>query len=229
MATYAESGIHLDDARRTTERLEEIVARGRGAGVLADVGAFGGMFRLGAAGEYADPVLVASTDGVGTKVELAARAGMVRGVGIDIVNHCIDDVLVQSARPLFFLDYIAASEIDADLIAEVVTGMAEACEAAGCALLGGETAEMPDMYAPGEYDLAGFIVGEVDEARVVDGSSVQPGDVVVGLPSDGLHTNGYSLARRILGLTGDPAADRERHHPAERGAGPPARGHAPGR
>jgi phosphoribosylaminoimidazole synthetase len=143
-------------------------------------------------------VLVASTDGVGTKVELAARLGRVRGVGHDIVNHCIDDVLVQAARPLFFLDYIAASRLDADLVAEVVTGMAEACEAAGCAVLGGETAEMPGVYAPGAFDVAGTLVGAADRAALLPRDDVGPGDVLVALGSSGPHTNGYSFLRRLF-------------------------------
>jgi phosphoribosylaminoimidazole synthetase len=145
-----------------------------------------------------DPVLVASTDGVGTKVELAARLGWVRGVGTDIVNHCIDDVLVQSARPLFFLDYIAAGHLDADLVADVVTGMAEACEAAGCTLLGGETAEMPGVYTPGAFDIAGTLVGVAERAALLPRPDVAAGDVLIGVGSSGPHTNGYSLLRTIF-------------------------------
>ena len=143
-------------------------------------------------------MLVASTDGVGTKVELAARLGMVRGVGMDIVNHCIDDVLVQSARPLFFLDYIAASVLDADLVAEVVGGMAEACRVAGCALLGGETAEMPGVYAPGAFDIAGTLVGVAERDQLLPRSDVGVGDVLIGIASSGPHTNGYSLLRKVF-------------------------------
>src|SRR5215212_5739031 len=198
MATYAEIGIHLDDARRTTERLQEIVARGRGAGVLADVGAFGGMFRLGAAGEYTDPVLVASTDGIGTKVKIAAELGRYATLGIDIVNHCVNDIAVQGARPLFFLDYLALHRADPKLVTAIVAGVADACAAAGCALLGGETAEMPDVYPPGELDLAGFVVGVMDRATIGVNGAPTAGDVLLGLPSSGLHTNGYSLARRAL-------------------------------
>jgi phosphoribosylaminoimidazole synthetase len=145
-----------------------------------------------------DPVLVASTDGVGTKVELAARLGMVRGVGMDIVNHCIDDVLVQSARPLFFLDYIAASVLDADLVAEVVGGMADACSAAGCALLGGETAEMPGVYAPGAFDIAGTLVGIADRGALLPRHGVEPGDALIGVASSGPHTNGFSFLRKLF-------------------------------
>jgi len=145
-----------------------------------------------------EPVLVASTDGVGTKVELAARLGKYRGVGIDIVNHCIDDVLVQGARPLFFLDYVAASKISADHIAEVVTGMAEACEAAGCALLGGETAEMPGVYMPGAFDIAGTLVGVVEQRDMLPRGELRVGDLLIGIASNGPHTNGYSLLRKIF-------------------------------
>jgi phosphoribosylaminoimidazole synthetase len=143
-------------------------------------------------------VLVASTDGVGTKVELAARLGRVRGIGHDIVNHCVDDVLVQAARPLFFLDYIAASRLDADLVADVVTGMAEACEAAGCALLGGETAEMPGVYAPGAFDVAGTLVGVAERSALLPRADLVAGDVLIGIASSGPHTNGYSLLRRLF-------------------------------
>src|ERR687893_152393 len=198
MATYAETGIHLDDARRTTERLEQIVARGRGAGVLADVGAFGGMFRLGAAGDYADPVLVASTDGIGTKDKIAAALGRYDMLGLDIVNHCVNDIAVQGARPLFFLDYLALHRADPEVVAAIVTGVADACAAAGCSLLGGETAETPDVYPPGELDLAGFVVGVMDRTTIAANGAPAASDIFIGLPSTGLHTNGYSLARRAL-------------------------------
>lgn len=200
MATYAEAGIHLDDARRTTERLEGIVARARGAGVLADVGAFGGMFRLGAAVDFRDPVLVASVDGIGTKVKIASALGRYDGLGTDIVNHCLNDIAVQGARPLFFLDYLALHRADPEIVAVLVESVAAACVAAGCSLLGGETAEMPDVYPPGELDVAGFIVGVVDRAEIGANGAPTTGDIVLGLPSTGLHTNGYSLARRALPL-----------------------------
>jgi phosphoribosylformylglycinamidine cyclo-ligase len=198
MATYAEIGIHLDDARRTTERLEELVARAREVGVLADVGAFGGMFRLGAAGEFHDPVLVASTDGIGTKVKVAAALGRYDTLGTDIVNHCVNDIAVQGARPLFFLDYLAQHRADPDVVTAIVAGVADACVAAGCSLLGGETAEMPDVYPPGEFDLAGFVVGVMDRATIGANGALAADDILLGLPSTGLHTNGYSLARRAL-------------------------------
>src|SRR5918995_4341211 len=198
MSTYADAGIHLDDARRTTERIGEIVAQGRGAGVLADVGAFGGMFRLGAAGEFDDPVLVASTDGIGTKVKIAAALGRYDSLGTDIVNHCVNDIAVQGARPLFFLDYLAQHRADPEVVTAIVAGVADACAAVGCSLLGGETAEMPDVYPPGEFDLAGFVVGVMDRATIGANGAPAAGDILVGIPSTGLHTNGYSLARRAL-------------------------------
>ena len=178
--------------------MKAAVERTHGAEVVRGVGSFGGVFSAKAIAAMDDPVLVASTDGVGTKVELAARLGRVRGVGADIVNHCIDDVLVQGARPLFFLDYVASSRIDADFVAEIVTGMAEACEAAGCALLGGETAEMPGVYAPGAFDIAGTLVGVAERAALLPRADVRPGDVLIGVASSGPHTNGYSLLRRLF-------------------------------
>src|SRR5690606_14415963 len=174
------------------------VERTHGAEVVRGVGSFGGAFSAKALAAMDDPVLVASTDGVGTKVELAARLGQVRGVGTDIVNHCINDVLVQAASPLFFLDYIAASELDADLVAEVVTGMADACAAAGCTLLGGETAEMPGVYAPGAFDVAGTLVGVVERADLLPARPAEPGDTLIGVASHGPPTHGYSLLRNPL-------------------------------
>ena len=167
LTSYAAAGVDIDEGNRAVRKMTGAIERTLGPDVLRGVGSFGGVFSAKSIMAMDDPVLVASTDGVGTKVELAARAGMVRGVGADIVNHCIDDVLVQSARPLFFLDYIAASKLDAELVAEVVTGMAEACEAAGCALLGGETAEMPGVYAPGAFDIAGTLIGVAERSRLL--------------------------------------------------------------
>jgi phosphoribosylformylglycinamidine cyclo-ligase len=198
MATYADVGIHLDESKRTKQRLGALVARARGEGVLADVGAFGGMFRLGAAGIFHDPVLVASTDGIGTKVKIAAALGRYESLGADIVNHCLNDIAVQGARPLFFLDYLALHRADAEVVAALVAGIAAACEAAGCSLLGGETAEMPDVYPPGEFDVAGFIVGVLDRAEIGANGQPQAGDILLGVPSHGLHTNGFSLARRVF-------------------------------
>ncbi len=164
---------------------------------LTEIGSFGGMF-AGAFPNMAEPILVASADGVGTKLKLAFDTGIHNTVGADLVNHCVNDILVQGARPLFFLDYFATGKLEPEVTASVVEGMARACRENGCVLLGGETAEMPSMYADGEYDLAGFIVGIVDKPKVIDGKSITPGDVVLGIPSTGLQTNGYSLARKLF-------------------------------
>lgn len=198
LTSYAATGVDIDEGTRAVDQMKAAVERTHGPAVLRGVGSFGGAFSGAAIKALDDPVLVASTDGVGTKVELAARLGRYRGVGMDIVNHCIDDVLVQAARPLFFLDYIASSKLDADQVAEVVTGMAEACEASGCALLGGETAEMPGVYAPGAFDIAGTLVGLVDRAALLPRPDVAAGDVLIGVASSGPHTNGYSLLRKIF-------------------------------
>ncbi|MEY4175358.1 MAG: phosphoribosylamine--glycine ligase/phosphoribosylformylglycinamidine cyclo-ligase [Actinomycetota bacterium] len=198
VTSYASTGVDIDEGTRAVDRMRAAVERTHGPAVLRGVGSFGGAFSAAAIKEMNDPVLVASTDGVGTKVELAARLGRYRGVGMDIVNHCIDDVLVQGARPLFFLDYVASSRLHADQVAEVVTGMAEACEAAGCALLGGETAEMPGVYADGAFDIAGTLVGVVDRADLLPARTPAVGDVLLGVASNGPHTNGYSLLRRVF-------------------------------
>lgn len=198
LTSYAAAGVDIAEGTRAVDRMRDAVERTHGAEVVRGVGSFGGSFSAKALAGMDDPVLVASTDGVGTKVELAARLGMVRGVGADIVNHCINDVLVQSASPLFFLDYIAASVLDADLVAEVVTGMAEACEAAGCTLLGGETAEMPGVYQPGAFDIAGTLVGVAERAALLPRPDVAAGDVLIGVASNGPHTNGYSLLRKVF-------------------------------
>ena len=198
LQSYAAAGVDIDEGTRAVDQMKAAVERTHGPAVLRGVGSFGGVFSLAAIKEMNEPLLVASTDGVGTKVELAARLGGYKGVGIDIVNHCIDDVLVQGARPLFFLDYIAASRLNADHVAEVVTGMAEACEAAGCALLGGETAEMPGVYADGAFDIAGTLVGLVDRAQMLPQGRLAAGDVLVGIASNGPHTNGYSLLRKLF-------------------------------
>ena len=196
--SYAAVGVDIHEGARAVDNMKAAVSRTHGPAVLAGLGSFGGAFSGAAIKALDDPVLVASTDGVGTKVELAARLGRYRGAGADIVNHCINDVLVQGARPLFFLDYIASSRIGADWVAEVVTGMAEACEVSGCALLGGETAEMPGVYAPGAFDIAGTLVGVVDRADLLPTPDVGPGDVLIGVASNGPHTNGYSLLRKIF-------------------------------
>ena len=198
LTSYAATGVDIDEGTRAVNQMKRAVERTHGPAVLRGVGSFGGAFSGKAIKAMDEPVLVASTDGVGTKVELAARLGRYRGVGADIVNHCIDDVLVQGARPLFFLDYIASSKIDAEQVAEVVTGMAEACEAAGCALLGGETAEMPGVYAPGAFDIAGTLVGIVEQRDMLPRGELDAGDVLIGVASNGPHTNGYSLLRKIF-------------------------------
>jgi phosphoribosylaminoimidazole synthetase/phosphoribosylamine--glycine ligase len=196
--SYAQAGVDIDEGSRAVAEMKAAVEATHDNGVLRGVGSFGGVFSASAITGMRDPVLVASTDGVGTKVELAARLGMVRGVGMDIVNHCIDDVLVQSARPLFFLDYIAASVLDADLVAEVVGGMAEACRLANCALLGGETAEMPGVYLPGAFDIAGTLVGVAERDELLPRADIVVGDVLIGIASSGPHTNGYSLLRKVF-------------------------------
>ncbi|MCU1500721.1 MAG: purD [Ilumatobacteraceae bacterium] len=198
LMSYAAAGVDIDEGVRAVEQMKAAVERTHGPAVLHGLGSFGGTFSGAALKEMDEPVLVASTDGVGTKVELAARLGRHHGVGKDIVNHCINDVLVQGAHPLFFLDYIAASRIDADHVAEVVAGMAEACAEAGCALLGGETAEMPGVYSPGAFDIAGTLIGAVDRANLLPRGDVAPGDVLIGLGSSGPHTNGYSLLRKVF-------------------------------
>jgi len=195
--SYADAGVSIDNANRAVAKIREFAKATFNERTLTEIGSFGGMF-LGAFPEMADPVLVASADGVGTKLKLAFETGIHNTVGADLVNHCVNDILVQGARPLFFLDYFATGKLEPDVTASVVEGMARACKENGCVLLGGETAEMPDFYPPGEYDLAGFIVGVVDKSKVIDGKSIVPGDVVLGLPSTGLQTNGYSLARKLF-------------------------------
>jgi phosphoribosylformylglycinamidine cyclo-ligase len=194
---YRQSGVDIDAGNETVRRIRSLARGTFTAGVLSEIGSFGGLFRLDE-GRWRQPVLVASADGVGTKLKVAFLAGVHRTVGTDLVNHCVNDILVQGAEPLFFLDYLATGKLAPDTAVEIVAGIAHACHENGCALLGGETAEMPGFYAAGEYDLAGFIVGAVDRERVVDGSRLGPGDQLIGLPSTGLHTNGYSLARRIV-------------------------------
>jgi phosphoribosylaminoimidazole synthetase len=198
LTSYAQAGVDIEEGARAVARMRTAVERTHGSEVVRGLGSFGGAFSAKALAAMEDPVLVASTDGVGTKVELAARVGRVRGVGTDIVNHCINDVLVQAATPLFFLDYIAAGHLDADLVADVVTGMADACAAAGCTLLGGETAEMPGVYLPGAFDVAGTLVGVTERAQLLPRADVAAGDALVGLASSGPHTNGYSLLRRVF-------------------------------
>jgi phosphoribosylformylglycinamidine cyclo-ligase len=197
-SAYARAGVDIDAATQAKTLMKEAVQATYGPEVLSTVGSFGGMYAASQLNDMAEPVLVASTDGVGTKTMVAARVGRWDSIGRDIVNHCVNDILVQGAQPLFFLDYVASSRLDPEQIATVVRGIAAACRDAGCALLGGETAEMPGVYQPGELDLVGTIVGVVERAAIIDGSRIQPGDVVLGLPSRGLHTNGYTLARTAL-------------------------------
>ncbi len=194
---YHSAGVDIDAGNEAVRRIRALARRTFTPGVLSDIGNFGGLFDLSAAG-LREPVLVSSADGVGTKLKVAFLANRHDTVGADLVNHCVNDILVQGAVPLFFLDYLATGRLSPAIAEQVVSGMAGACRENGCALLGGETAEMPGFYADGEYDLAGFIVGGVERSRVIDGRTIVPGDVLIGLPSTGLHTNGYSLARRIV-------------------------------
>jgi phosphoribosylformylglycinamidine cyclo-ligase len=195
---YAQAGVDIAAGQQATELMKEAVRATYGPEVLAGIGAFGGLYDAAALKGMAAPVLVASTDGVGTKTKVAARLNRWDTIGRDLVNHCVNDILVQGARPLFFLDYVASARLDPAQIAAVVGGVAAACREAGCALLGGETAEMPGVYEPGEIDLVGAVVGVVEREQIVDGSAIRAGDVIVALPATGLHTNGYSLARQAL-------------------------------
>ena len=192
---YAAAGVDIDRSDSVKQRIRAVVESTFTAGARGAFGGFGGMFRIPA--DFQRPVLVSSADGVGTKLRVAIEAGRHQTVGHDLVNHCVNDILVQGARPLFFLDYLATGRLEPDVAVQIVEGLATACRANGCALIGGETAEMPGFYADGEYDVAGFIVGAVARDRLIDGRSIRAGDVLVGVPSSGLHTNGYSLARRI--------------------------------
>lgn len=195
--TYKDAGVDIDAANVATSRIRRLAQTTFNANVLSDIGSFGGMFN-GLFPQMREPVLVASCDGVGTKLKIAFASGIHNSVGYDLVSHCISDILVQGARPLFFLDYIATGKLDPAIVEQVIEGMARGCREGGLALLGGETAEMPEFYPEGEYDIAGFIVGVVDRHRIINGSRITTGDVVLGLPSLGLHTNGYSLARKLL-------------------------------
>lgn len=195
---YARAGVDIAAGNRATQLMKTAVRATYGPEVLSDTGSFGGLFDASALKGMDRPVLVASTDGVGTKTMVAARMNRWDTIGQDLVNHCVNDILVQGARPLFFLDYVASSQLNAEQVAQVVSGVAAACRENDCALLGGETAEMPGVYAPGELDLAGTIIGAVERAHIIDGARIRPGDFILALPSSGLHTNGYSLARRVL-------------------------------
>jgi phosphoribosylformylglycinamidine cyclo-ligase len=196
--TYKDAGVDIDAKMKAIQRIKGIARGTFRSGVLGEIGSFGGLFDLAGAGTFRHPILVSSADGVGTKLKVAIKIGDHTTVGQDIVNHCVNDILVQGAVPLFFLDYIAMGRIVPQVLVDVASGLAKACREAGCSLIGGETAEMPDLYDAGDYDLAGFIVGVVEKAQVIDGSRIAPGDVILGLPSTGLHTNGYSLARKIF-------------------------------
>ncbi len=194
--TYADAGVNIDRANRTKQRIKYLAHKTFTKSVLSEIGGFGGMFSIPL--KYKDPVLVSSVDGVGTKLKVAFEMNVHHTVGGDLVNHCVNDIAVQGAAPMFFMDYLATGKLEPEIAEKVVEGIAEACKHNGCALIGGETAEMPGFYPEGEYDLAGFIVGVVERERVITGKMVEPGDVILGLPSNGLHTNGYSLARKLL-------------------------------
>jgi len=195
--SYADAGVDIASGDRAKQRIKYLAQRTFGKQVLSEIGGFGGLFRLDTV-RYPNPVLVSSADGVGTKLKIAFAMGIHHTVGADLVNHCVNDIAIQGATPLFFLDYLAAGRLDEGVIEKVVTGLADACKANGCALIGGETAQMPGFYADGEYDLAGCIVGVVDRAKLITGAKIRVGDVLIGFPSTGLHTNGYSLARKLF-------------------------------
>ena len=195
--TYADAGVDITRGNKTKQRIKYLAHKTFTRGVLSEIGGFGGLFALDKK-KFKDPVLVSSVDGVGTKLKVAFEMDAHHTVGADLVNHCVNDIAVQGAAPMFFMDYFATGKLDPEIAEKVIAGISEACKHNGCALLGGETAEMPGFYPEGEYDLAGFILGVVDRERIVTGKNVEPGDVLIGLPSNGLHTNGYSLARKLL-------------------------------
>jgi phosphoribosylformylglycinamidine cyclo-ligase len=195
--TYADAGVDITRGNKTKQRIKYLAHKTFTRGVLSEIGGFGGLFALDKK-KFKDPVLVSSVDGVGTKLKVAFEMDAHHTVGADLVNHCVNDIAVQGATPMFFMDYFATGELDPEIAEKVIAGISEACKHNGCALLGGETAEMPGFYPQGEYDLAGFILGVVDRERIVTGKNVEVGDVLIGLPSNGLHTNGYSLARKLL-------------------------------
>jgi len=194
--TYADAGVNIDRANRTKQRIKYLAHKTFNKNVLSEIGGFGGLFSIPL--KFQDPVLVSSVDGVGTKLKVAFEMKVHHTVGGDLVNHCVNDIAVQGAAPMFFMDYLATGKLEPEVAEKVVEGIAEACKHNGCALIGGETAEMPGFYPEGEYDLAGFIVGVVPREQIITGKNVQLGDIVLGLPSTGLHTNGYSLARKLL-------------------------------
>ena len=206
--SYRDAGVDIDAGNALVDRIKPLVRRTMRPEVLGGLGGFGGLFALG--DRYRDPVLVSGTDGVGTKLMLARALNRHDTIGIDLVAMCVNDILVTGAEPLFFLDYFACGKLEVDAATDVVAGIAHGCEQAGCALIGGETAEMPGMYPPGEYDLAGFSVGAVERDRMIDGTTIQAGDVIIGLPSSGPHSNGYSLIRKVLERAGGVEAEPER-------------------
>ncbi len=195
--TYADAGVDIDRANRTKKRIKYLAHKTFTRSVLSEIGGFGGLFAVDKA-KWTDPILVSSVDGVGTKLKIAFEMDVHHTIGADLVNHCVNDIAVQGATPLFFMDYLASGRIEPEIIEKVIEGLAEACKHNGCALIGGETAEMPGFYPDGEYDLAGFIVGAVERERIITGKTVEVGDVILGLASNGLHTNGYALARKLL-------------------------------
>jgi phosphoribosylformylglycinamidine cyclo-ligase len=195
--TYADAGVDIDRANRTKKRIKYLAHKTFTRSVLSEIGGFGALFAVDKQ-KWVDPILVSSVDGVGTKLRIAFEMDVHHTIGADLVNHCVNDIAVQGATPLFFMDYLATGKLEPEIAEKVVEGLAEACKHNGCALIGGETAEMPGFYADGEYDLAGFIVGAVERERVISGKTVEVGDVILGLASNGLHTNGYSLARKLL-------------------------------
>jgi len=195
--TYKDAGVNIEKGNESVQRIKKLVKKTFNASVLSDIGLFGGLFEFDAS-KYQKPVLVSSTDGVGTKTQIGVEMKKYRGLGADIVGHSINDILVQGAKPLFFLDYLAAGKLDVSVVEEIVSGMADECVKAGLVLIGGETAEMPSVYKEGDYDIAGTIVGVVEKDRIIRGQDVTPGDICIGLPSVSLHTNGYSLARKLV-------------------------------
>ncbi len=195
--TYADAGVDIDRASRTKKRIKYLAHKTFTRGVLSEIGGFGGLFAINKE-KWLDPVLVSSVDGVGTKLKVAFEMKVHHTIGADLVNHCVNDIAVQGATPLFFMDYLATGVLEPEVVEKVVEGLAEACKHNGCALIGGETAEMPGFYPEGEYDLAGFIVGVAERERIITGKTVEVGDVILGLASNGLHTNGYALARKVL-------------------------------
>lgn len=204
---YKTAGVNIEEGESAKKNIAALARSTHGPNVLKGLGLFGGFYQFPAQ-QYREPVLVASTDGIGTKIKLASQLGQYRGLGVDIVNHCVNDIMVGGADPLFFLDYLAFGKLEQNIVAELITGMTEACRAANCALIGGETAEMPDLYHGNDFDLAGTIVGAVEKSKILDGSAIAAGDVLLGLASNGLHTNGYSLARKIIASHADCAPEK---------------------